>query len=250
MGSWLFSSDPPAGMMTTQSSTNNFYPEVGHSMSQAESLDGISERQGRGTLYILSAPSGGGKTSLVKALRERDPLVRVSCSHTTRKPRPGETHGVEYYFIDPRSFEAMVAENAFLEQARVFDNQYGTSRREVESLLDQGLDVILEIDWQGARQIRQAFPGVCSIFILPPSLESLEQRLRGRGQDDEAVIARRMRDAINEMIHYREYDYLLVNDDFSEALRGLSSIFQAARLRREVQEQRLESGLAALLTGT
>lgn len=219
-------------------------------MSQPESLDGTSKKQGRGTLYILSAPSGGGKTSLVKALREQDPLVRVSCSHTTRKPRPGETHGVDYYFIDSRSFDAMVAENAFLEHARVFDNQYGTSRREVESLLYQGLDVILEIDWQGARQIRRTFPGVCSIFILPPSLESLEQRLRARGQDDEAVIARRMRDAISEMIHYREYDYLLVNDDFNLALGGLLSIFQAARLRREVQEPRLESGLAALLAGT
>lgn len=200
-----------------------------------------------GTLYIISAPSGAGKTSLVKALLKATPDITVSVSHTTRKPRPGETDGVEYHFVDVDSFRSMVADGAFLEHAQVFDNFYGTSRSAALDLLKRGIDVILEIDWQGARQVRTMIPGAVSIFILPPSRQALEERLRGRGQDGEEVIARRMRDAISEMSHYAEFDYLVINDQFEQALLELQSIIAARRLRTSVQQANQRELLSSLL---
>ncbi len=185
----------------------------------------------RGQLYVISAPSGAGKTSLVKALREHLPGIAVSVSHTTRAMRPGEEDGVHYHFADHAAFERMVEHGEFLEHARVFDNYYGTSKAAVEVNLAAGLDVILEIDWQGAQQVRERFPETRGIFILPPAREVLEARLRGRGQDGEDIIARRMRDAVTEMEHYAEFDYVIVNDVFDEALRELACIFRAERLR-------------------
>ena len=187
----------------------------------------------RGQLYIIAAPSGAGKTSLVKALHEHLNGVAVSVSHTTRQSRPGEEDGLHYHFVDHARFEHMVAAGEFLEHARVFDNFYGTARSSVESGLAAGLDVILEIDWQGAQQVRTAFPDALSIFILPPAREVLESRLRGRGQDDDQIIARRMRDAVTEMQHYAEFDFLVINDVFEEALRELACIFRANRSRKE-----------------
>ncbi len=190
----------------------------------------------QGTLYVVSAPSGAGKTSLVRALLESCDFVAMSVSHTTRAPRPGEMDGVDYHFVDLSTFERMAEEGAFLEHARVFDNRYGTSRSEVERLLGAGRDVILEIDWQGARQVREKMPGTVGIFILPPSLEALEERLRQRGQDSDEVIARRMRDARSEAAHWNEYDYLVINNRFDTALDELRAIFLARRQRREVQQ--------------
>ena len=200
-----------------------------------------------GNLYIVSAPSGAGKTSLVKALLERDSQVTVSVSHTTRAPRPGEQHGKDYYFISDEEYQALLDSQSFIETARVFDYYYGTERTQVQQKLDQGLDVILEIDWQGARQVRASYDGVMSIFILPPSRQALESRLRGRGQDSMEVIQRRMRDARSETSHYQEYDYLVVNDDFDLALEQLAAVFTANRLRYPVQAVRLQSLLDSLL---
>lgn len=180
---------------------------------------------GRGPcLYILSAPSGGGKTTLAKGLAAALPSTRLSISHTTRARRPGEQDGVDYYFVDRRRFEAMAQRGEFLEYAKVFDHLYGTSRKAVEELMKEGSNVILDIDWQGARLVRQHMPNACSIFVLPPSRGALEERLRNRAQDSEVIIARRMRDAVNEMRHYDEYDYLVVNVDFEKALRDLKRI--------------------------
>lgn len=178
----------------------------------------------RGRLFILSAPSGGGKSSLAQALVQTLPDVAVSVSHTTRPPRPGEHDGVHYYFVSEAEFQDMVARGEFLEHAKVFDNYYGTSRAQVERQLAAGKHVLLDIDWQGMRAIKARMPEAVSIFILPPSREALEQRLRGRGQDSEAVIARRMRDAVAEMSHYREFDHVVVNDDFDAALADLAAI--------------------------
>ncbi len=203
--------------------------------------------QSPGTLYIFSAPSGAGKTSLVKALLEKVENIGVSVSHTTRAMRPGEVDGKDYHFVDSTDFHDMIDAGVFLEHAQVFDNFYGTSRLSVEQQLSAGQDVILEIDWQGARQIRKLFPDSQSIFILPPSKQELEQRLKGRGQDDETVINRRMRDAVNEMSHYAEFDYLVVNDDFDTALNQLCCIFVAHRLRQLSQERNLEAQLIELL---
>ena len=186
--------------------------------------DGEGAAPRRGRLIILSAPSGAGKTSLARALVERLPDTVISVSHTTRPPRPGERDGVDYHFVDRPRFEAMVAEGRFLEHARVFDNYYGTDRRGVEAELAAGRNVLLDIDWQGARAVRAQMPEAVSVFILPPSREALEQRLRGRGQDSDAVIARRMRDAVAEMRHYDEYDYVVINDDFDAALADLEAI--------------------------
>lgn len=200
----------------------------------------------QGTLFIVSAPSGAGKTSLVKALREDCPGLAVSVSHTTRAQRPGEQHGRDYFFVDREAFGRMVEDGEFLEHARVFDNQYGTARSTVEAALARGEDVILEIDWQGARQIRELMPACRSIFVLPPSREALAERLSSRGQDDPATIARRMADAISEMSHYAEYDYLVINDDFQTALGELRAIIAASRLhtgRQSVRQQRLIDGL-------
>ena len=193
-----------------------------------------------GTLYIFSAPSGAGKTSLVKALLEQTSSIEVSVSHTTRSPRPGEENGRHYHFTDAASFEKMVEDSAFLEHARVFDNYYGTARASVDGPLQQGQDVILEIDWQGAEQIRHLYPEAVSVFILPPSKSALRERLQGRGQDPEEIIERRMRDAVSEMSHYAEFDYLIINDDFDVALQELRSIVIAQRLRlvRQATQQR------------
>jgi len=200
-----------------------------------------------GTLYIISAPSGAGKTSLVHALLERDDKVMVSVSHTTRKMREGEEDGVHYNFVSVDSFTAMVEKGVFLEHAKVFDNYYGTSRDWVEARLEEGIDVILEIDWQGARLARDAFSESTGIFILPPSRQALDERLRGRGQDSEEIIARRMQDAVSEIEHFDEFDFLIVNDEFDQALDELAAIFTAGRLRREVKQPQITDMIADLL---
>jgi len=201
-----------------------------------------------GKLYIISAPSGAGKTSLVKQLIAGLDGVTVSISHTTRQMRPGEVHGKDYYFVSVAEFKAMLERQAFLEHAQVFDNFYGTAQQTVADNLRQGLDVILEIDWQGAQQIKKCLPDSLSIFILPPSTAVLEQRLRNRGQDDDSVIQRRMRDAVTEISHYEEFDYLVVNDVFAQALAELKSIFLANRLTRTRQQQNLHALLSSLLS--
>ncbi|MGZ8947383.1 MAG: guanylate kinase [Methylococcaceae bacterium] len=201
-----------------------------------------------GKLYIISAPSGAGKTSLVKQLIADLDDLTVSVSHTTRQMRSGETHGQDYYFVSVADFQAMQGKQAFLEHAKVFDNFYGTAQQTVEENLKQGLDVILEIDWQGAEQIKKLLPDSLSIFILPPSTEVLLQRLRNRGQDDEQIIARRMRDAVTEIRHHDEFDYLVVNDDFALALTELKSIIIANRLTRQRQLHNLRPLLASLLS--
>ncbi len=200
-----------------------------------------------GTLYIVAAPSGAGKTSLVKALVEQLDELEVSVSYTTRPPRPGEKDGINYHFIDREGFQRMVAAGEFLEHAEVFGNFYGTAKANIFERLRAGIDVILEIDWQGARQVREAFPETVGIFILPPSREVLEQRLRDRGQDSEETIARRMRDATEEMSHYREFDYLVVNDRFERSLEELRAIVVARRLRLEAQELKLRELLQDLV---
>jgi guanylate kinase len=202
---------------------------------------------GKGTLFIISAPSGAGKTSLVRKLAADEPNLVVSVSHTTRKMRVGEVNGVDYHFVDQASFASMIEHSAFLEHARVFDNFYGTSQQHVESQLLDGNDVILEIDWQGARQVRRLISDCQSIFILPPSSAALRQRLESRGQDDKSVIDRRMQDAVNEMSHYAESDYLVVNDDFEQALQLLRCIIRANRQRQLRQERELEHLLIELL---
>lgn len=203
---------------------------------------------GIGTLYIISAPSGAGKTSLVRQLIADTEQLVVSISHTTRPIRPGETHGVDYFFVSQAEFQALIDNGELLEHAKVFDNFYGTAKATVEQQLSQGLDVILEIDWQGAQQIRRIRPDCLSIFILPPSTDILEQRLKNRGQDDEQVIARRMRDAVTEMRHHDEFDYILVNDSFERALGELKSIVIANRLRKDRQQLKLKDLLTQLLS--
>jgi len=175
-------------------------------------------------LYVISAPSGAGKTSLVRALLERRTDLVVSVSHTTRKPRAQEIEGQHYYFVSPTRFEELVSAGEFLEHARVFDNCYGTGAAQVQGRLAAGADVILEIDWQGAAQVRRALPGCVSIFILPPSRESLEQRLRARGTDSLEVVERRLRDAVTDMSHYLDFDYVVINDRFEQALLDLQAI--------------------------
>lgn len=178
----------------------------------------------RGRLFVIAAPSGAGKTSLLKALLALKPQLKLSISHTTRPWRATEEHGREYYFVSPAEFRGLVDRRQFLEHARVFDNLYGTAREPVETQLAQGRDVILEIDWQGARQVRAAMPACLSIFILPPSRHALEERLRNRKTDTDEVIARRLRDAVSDMCHWTEFDYVVVNDDFDKALRDLARI--------------------------
>ena len=178
----------------------------------------------RGTLFVISAPSGAGKTTLVKALLQSEPRLRLSVSHTTRKMRPTESQGREYHFVTLAEFERRVAAGEFLEHARVFDNFYGTSREFVEAQLRQGHDVVLEIDWQGAQQVRRALPRCVTIFILPPSRAALAERLARRATDTPEVIARRLADAAADMAHYREFDYLIVNDDFTQAVGDLRRI--------------------------
>lgn len=200
-----------------------------------------------GTLYIISAASGAGKTTLVNAVLERVLDLEVSVSHTTREPREGEIDGVNYHFVDTGRFEAMVEGGEFFEYATVFGNMYGTSRQHIEEQLEKGKDVILEIDWQGARQIRKLMPDCRSVFIVPPSTEALRQRLTSRGTDDESVIARRMQEAISEMSHYVEFDYLVINDDFDEARDNLAAIIRGNRMLHEHQQQKHGDLLARLL---
>jgi len=201
-----------------------------------------------GTLYVISAPSGAGKTSLVKALLNQDQRVCVSVSHTTRDMRPGETDGKDYNFVSMADFNAMIERKHFLEYAEVFTNKYGTSRLWVEAQLQQGLDVILEIDWQGAQQIRKQMPECVSLFILPPSITELRQRLTGRGTDSEETINHRMSEALNEMRHYGEYQYLVINDDFDTALQELQAVFTARRLELTRQQQKYSTMLTELLS--
>jgi guanylate kinase len=182
-----------------------------------------------GRLFVVAAPSGAGKTSLVKELLRREPLLRVCVSHTTRRQRPNEQDGVDYHFVDRATFERMVADGAFLEHAPVFDNFYGTSLQALQDAFGAGFDVVLEIDWQGARQVRETVPECISVFILPPSRQALEQRLRDRRTDSPEVIARRLSDAVTDMGHYREFDCVVVNDDFEHAVGDLRRIIAAAR---------------------
>ena len=202
-----------------------------------------------GNLYILSAPSGAGKSSLINALLADLPRneVRLSISHTTRNTRPAEEDGVHYYFTTHAEFEALIEKDHFLEWAEVFGNYYGTSLPMIEKSLEQGVDVFLDIDWQGARQIRQKVPNVKTIFILPPSREELKNRLVGRGQDSEETIAKRMAEAKSEMSHYSEFDYVIVNDDFQQALSELKAILTAERLKLASQEIRHKALIGQLL---
>ena len=177
-------------------------------------------------VLVLSAPSGAGKSSLARALAEADPRVALCVSHTTRAPRPGEADGVHYHFVDRCEFDGMVDAGEFLEHARIFDRCYGTSRGALRDGLARGRDVVLDIDWQGARQVREAFPEAVSVFILPPSIEALRSRLVGRGQDSAEAIERRMRDARADIGHYREFDHVLVNDDFDRTLADLCAVFR------------------------
>lgn len=179
----------------------------------------------QGTLYIVSAPSGAGKTSLLKEVRSRLPDLTVAVSHTTRAARPGENNGENYHFVGNTEFAEMIDEQQFLEHAGVFGNFYGTSKQAVETLLSAGKDVVLEIDWQGARQVRETYPDAVSIFIIPPSVDELETRLKGRGQDAEEIIARRMAKAKAELSHYPEYQYCIINDDFNRAVEELVTVF-------------------------
>lgn len=198
------------------------------------------------SVFVISAPSGAGKTSLIRVLVGSEPELTVAVSHTTRAMRPGETDGMNYHFVDQTVFQEMMEENEFLEYAKVFDHYYGTSRTAVEVELNKGRDVFLEIDWQGARQIRKALPGCVSIFVLPPSLEVLRARLMERGEAP-AVIERRMRDAVSELSHYDEYAYAVINDDFDRAVADLSGIVRAERLKTPRQKDRLAGWLEDLI---
>ncbi|WP_418896166.1 guanylate kinase [Succinivibrio faecicola] len=198
----------------------------------------------KGTLYIVSAPSGAGKSSLIDAILKRfnaDDSLRLSVSHTTRAPRGEEVDHVSYHFVTKEEFEALIERNAFYEYAKVFDNYYGTSREIVEQWLEEGKDVFLDIDWQGARQIREQTPGAKGIFIIPPSLEELESRLRKRGTDAEEVIVKRMNKAISEISHYNEYDYVIINDDFEQSVLNLRSIILANRSSTKNLEQEVKA---------
>ncbi len=202
-----------------------------------------------GNLYIVSAPSGAGKSSLIKALIERydSGCVEVSVSHTTRQPRPGEIDGVHYHFVTVEQFKALIAQDAFFEYAEVFGNYYGTAQPNIEARLAAGVDVFLDIDWQGARQVKQRMPDALSLFILPPSREALEQRLKGRGQDSDEVIAKRMQKAHSELAHFNEYDYLIINDDFDTALDDIDALVHSHRLRQARQASRHKDMLKQLL---
>ncbi len=200
-----------------------------------------------GTLFVVSAPSGAGKTSLVTALVERRPGTRLSVSHTTRQQRPGETEGEDYYFVDAAGFETMVAAGRFLEHAEVFGNRYGTGRAQAEALLEAGHDVILEIDWQGAQQVRAAMPECVSIFVLPPSLEELERRLRGRGTDSEETIRRRLGEALGDMSHWNKFDFVVVNADFTAALARLEDVVAGRGEASRADQPELAPVVARLL---
>lgn len=201
----------------------------------------------RGNLFILSAPSGAGKSSLINALLEKHADMKVSVSHTTRQPRPGEQNAQHYHFVTEQDFKALIDKNDFFEWAQVFDNYYGTSKAAIEEQLDAGIDVFLDIDWQGARQVRELAPEVTTIFILPPSRDELEKRLTQRGQDSAEVIASRMEKAQSESAHYDEYDYLVINDDFDTALAQLETIVKAKRLSLKSQASKHQALITELL---
>ncbi len=218
-----------------------------NSLIEATTKPSTTGTAGHGDLYIIAAPSGGGKTSLVSALLKRDPQLELSVSHTTRKPRPGEVEGQQYHFVSEASFLKMVAAGDFMEHAQVFDHYYGTNKQAVARQLAENKDVVLEIDWQGARQVRTMFERSCAIFIIPPSLTILRKRLNSRGQDSEQVIDRRMRDARAEISHWQEFDYLVVNDDFDTALEELVAIINDHRARRPHKVNEAHQNLAQLL---
>ena len=202
----------------------------------------------RGKLFIISAPSGAGKTSLVKELVESQQDIVVSISHTTRKIRPGEENGKDYFFVSEAKFKEMINENEFIEYAKVFDHYYGTSHSSVLDQLQDNLKVILEIDWQGAAQVRKRFEDAKSIFILPPSKAELEKRLRSRGQDSDEIITRRMCDAESEMSHYHEFDHIVMNDDFKQALSDLSAIVIGTGQFQPISEDNLSMLMSELLS--
>ena len=201
----------------------------------------------RGTLFIVAAPSGAGKSSIVNACLARDPNICLSISFTSRAPRPGERHAEHYHFIDAGEFQRMVANGDFFEHALVHGDWKGTARQSVEPQLARGKDVLLEIDWQGAQQVQKQVPEAVSVFILPPSRDALEQRMRARGQDSEATIQRRLAAAREEMSHYDEFDYVIVNEDFETAVAEMCAIFVASRLRRHAQQERHAELIETLL---
>ena len=200
-----------------------------------------------GSVFIVSAPSGAGKTSLVRALLEADPLVKLSISYTTRAPRPGEVEGQHYHFVDLNAFMVMLNRGDFLESAEVYGNHYGTSQRWIETQLAHGLDILLEIDWQGAMQVRNLMPQAVSIFILPPSIAALKARLTGRAQDTDEVIARRVAAAREDMSHVGEFDYVIINDDFAIAAAELQAVVKASRLQLAKQMARHRALIQNLL---
>ena len=203
----------------------------------------------KGTLFIVTAPSGAGKTSLVKALIEREQQLRVSVSHTTRPKRPGEEDGVNYHFVEEAPFMEMLRKGSFFESAQVYGNYYGTSQLWVNEQLEAGLDVILEIDWQGAVQVRNLDPKACSIFILPPSLETLKTRLLNRAQDDTETIEKRMSEAVAEISHVAEANFVVINEDFDTALEDLCAIIRSCRLTMKYQETNQAALFASLALG-
>lgn len=211
-------------------------------------VDG-TEVPARGTLFIVAAPSGAGKSSIVNAVLADTPGIALSISYTSRAPRPGERHAQHYHFVDKGEFERMVAAGDFFEHALVHGDYKGTARQSVEPQLAAGQDVLLEIDWQGARQVKAKVPDALGVFILPPSREALESRMRSRGQDSEAVIAQRLAAAREEMSHYDEFDFVIVNDDFDAAVREMQAIFIGSRQRRHIQQQRHAALIAQLLAG-
>ncbi len=200
----------------------------------------------QGNLYIVSAPSGAGKTSLVRALLEQDRAIRLSVSYTTRAARPGEEEGIHYHFISQDEFKRRLEAGDFLESAEVYGNHYGTSHSWVVSQLEQGHDILLEIDWQGAQQVRKLLPQAITIFILPPSLQALRERLSGRGQDSQNIIDARMKTARDEVSHAPEFDYVIINDDFYAALQDLAAVTRAERLRAAVQLRRQQDLISQL----
>jgi guanylate kinase len=202
-----------------------------------------------GQLWVIAAPSGAGKTTLARKLVERDPKLKFSISYTTRAPRSSETHGQDYFFVSEPRFREMVSEDAFLEYAQVFDNWYGTGRQHVADLQAAGYTVVLEIDWQGARQVRQRARGSHSVFILPPSIAELERRLRGRKTDSEAVIARRLKDALSDMTHWDEFDHVIVNDDLDAALDRLTGVVAGRESGTRTDSPAVRAAAAAILKG-
>jgi len=202
-----------------------------------------------GQLWVIAAPSGAGKTTLARKLVERDPSLKFSISYTTRAPRSSETPGQDYFFVSESRFREMVREDAFLEYAQVFDNWYGTGRQHVADLQAAGFTVVLEIDWQGARQVRERAPGSHSVFILPPSVTELERRLRGRNTDSEAVIARRLKDALGDMTHWHEFDHLIVNDDFDRALERLAGVVAGREQSARTTVPAVRAAAEAIVSG-